>query len=198
MPVTILYTPKSTLAGCVEVYDNVLSYSREIINICEEENSWRPAEVYSHDTMGDEIDVDTRSNTVFDVTFEQHEKNTLLRNMDDVVHSYLHQYAEKYETNFSYVEGTQILKYRPGQDYKRHYDTGPEFPRNISALLYLNDVDWGGETEFVYFGLKVSPRAGRLVVFPSNYAYAHVAHPPEVGMKYVAVYWTRETIISTL
>jgi prolyl 4-hydroxylase len=61
----------------------------------------------------------------------------------------------------------------------------------ISALLYLNDVQ-GGETHFTYFNTSVSPKAGRLVVFPSNYAYTHEAYPPIEGYKYVCVFWTRE------
>lgn len=56
-------------------------------------------------------------------------------------------------------------------------------------LLYLNDVEEGGETEFLYLSKRVKPKKGRLVIFPSNYPWAHRGNPPLSGTKYIMTGW---------
>jgi predicted 2-oxoglutarate/Fe(II)-dependent dioxygenase YbiX len=52
------------------------------------------------------------------------------------------------------------------------------------VLIYLNDDYEGGEIEFVNFDIKIKPKAGTLIMFPSNYPYSHIAHPVISGTKY--------------
>lgn len=66
----------------------------------------------------------------------------------------------------------QFLHYEEGQYYKTHHDYlgGSEAllagPRALSLLVYLSDVEGGGETSFPALGLSVVPRAGRLLLWP--------------------------------
>jgi predicted 2-oxoglutarate/Fe(II)-dependent dioxygenase YbiX len=65
--------------------------------------------------------------------------------------------------------GYHIQRYQPGEYYHWHIDGGShEFSqRQLVALWYLNDVEGpGGETEFLYQGVKVKPERGKLVLFP--------------------------------
>jgi predicted 2-oxoglutarate/Fe(II)-dependent dioxygenase YbiX len=64
--------------------------------------------------------------------------------------------------------------------------------RVVSAILYLNDDYEGGHLEFPNFGIKIKPQAGMLILFPSNYAYTHAAHPVTKGTKYALVTWIRD------
>jgi predicted 2-oxoglutarate/Fe(II)-dependent dioxygenase YbiX len=64
--------------------------------------------------------------------------------------------------------------------------------RCVSALCYLNDDYEGGELEFTNFNVKIKPLPGMLILFPSNYAYRHVAHPIKSGTKYSLVTWIRD------
>ena len=82
-----------------------------------------------------------------------------------------------------------VLKYESGGFYKYHTDTHTDFPRQISTITLLNNDYEGGEIEFVNFGIKIKPEPGMLVLFPSDYAYAHVAHPVHSGTKYAIVTW---------
>ena len=58
-------------------------------------------------------------------------------------------------------------------------------------LFYLNDVEEGGETEFLYQDLKVKPKTGSLIVFPPYYTHAHRGKAPESGKKYIINTWLK-------
>ena len=72
-------------------------------------------------------------------------------------------------------EGLQILQYTPGQEYKAHFDffssTSKAANNNrISTLvMYLNDVEEGGETFFPNLNFTVMPKKGMAVYFEYFY-----------------------------
>lgn len=45
--------------------------------------------------------------------------------------------------------------------------------RILSYILYLNDINEGAETEFLYYKKRVSPKAGRLLLFPAHFTHTH-------------------------
>lgn len=45
--------------------------------------------------------------------------------------------------------------------------------RLLSYILYLNDIDEGGETEFLYYKKRIKPKAGTLLVFPAYFTHTH-------------------------
>jgi hypothetical protein len=94
-----------------------------------------------------------------------------------------------------YNEGFNLLRYQGGEYFDAHYDGGTGTGRCISPILYLNDDYDGGEIDFINFGLKIKPKAGTLYLFPSNYAYSHIAHPVKSGTKYAIVTWLHDRMI---
>jgi len=89
-------------------------------------------------------------------------------------------------------EPYSMLKYSSSQEYKAHYDGSTDTGRAISAIAYLNDNYEGGELEFPNFKIKIKPKPGMLILFPSNYAYRHIAHPIKEGTKYAIVTWIKD------
>lgn len=102
-------------------------------------------------------------------------------------------------------EGIQILQYTPGQEYKAHYDffsSTSKIANNnrISTLvMYLNDVEQGGETFFPELNLSVSPQKGMAVYFEYFYNDSnlneltlHGGAPVIAGEKWVATQWMRK------
>jgi hypothetical protein len=87
--------------------------------------------------------------------------------------------------------GYNIQRYRPGEYYHWHVDSGPgEFmSRQLVALWYLNAVAAGGETEFALQGVSVKPEEGKLVLFPPFWTHIHRAVTVERGVKYIATTW---------
>ncbi|WP_432360476.1 2OG-Fe(II) oxygenase [Sporosarcina sp. UB5] len=100
-------------------------------------------------------------------------------------------------------EGLQILRYTPGQQYKAHHDffssTSNVANNRISTLvMYLNDVEEGGETYFPELNFSVSPQKGMAVYFEYFYndqtlndLTLHGGAPVIAGEKWVATQWMR-------
>jgi len=113
---------------------------------------------------------------------------------DKVVGSAISEYRKIFKINeeIKTAESYGLLRYRANEKYNLHYDGGTESSRAVSVLIYLNDDYEGGELEFPNFDIKIKPKAGTLVLFPSNYAYAHIAHPVKSGTKYVIATWLKD------
>jgi|CXWL01.1.fsa_nt_gi hypothetical protein len=86
--------------------------------------------------------------------------------------------------------GYQLQRYLPnGRDgFDWHADAVPHHTRILAAIVYLNDVEKGGETEFDYHGksVVVKPEAGAVLWFPCSFEYVHRGRTPESGPKYIA------------
>lgn len=108
-----------------------------------------------------------------------------------------------------HAEPLTVLRYAPGQQYRPHRDYVP--PGSIerdrpqagnrarTICVYLNDVEEGGETEFPVAGVRVTPKAGRAVVFDNLHANGqadpdslHAGLPVRRGEKWLATLWLRQ------
>lgn len=61
--------------------------------------------------------------------------------------------------------------------------------RVLAFILYLNDVEAGGETEFLYQSRRVEAKEGRLVIWPAGVTHVHRGNAPLKGEKYVLTGW---------
>ncbi|SHF76422.1 2OG-Fe(II) oxygenase superfamily protein [Microbulbifer donghaiensis] len=61
--------------------------------------------------------------------------------------------------------------------------------RVLFWLLYLNDVEEGGETEFHYQGVKIKPRKGSLILSPCGFTHTHRGNIPQSHDKYILTSW---------
>ena len=59
------------------------------------------------------------------------------------------------------------MKYEEGQKYGVHHDFTHHTDRLLAVFLSLNDVQEGGETNFLERQVSVPPKCGRSVVRPS-------------------------------
>lgn len=95
-----------------------------------------------------------------------------------------------------------VLKYRPGGKYDAHSDSEywdrgqgqwiKSIDRDYSLLLYVNDDYQGGALYFPNFELRLQPKCGMLVAFPSDHRYLHAAEPLVSGERLVIVSWARD------
>lgn len=192
--------PDATVAGCIDIFENVWPDPKDTILRVEKECANPDSGAYwtRAETVGSGPYQEARTNKILPVSMlADVNNNSLMQNIHNQFYTILlaatNPYAKRYgiEENF-YHEGYDLLKYSGGQEYKRHYDGGTKLGRAISALVYLNNDYVGGELEFPNFNVKIKPEAGMLILFPSNYAYAHIAHPVTSGTKYALVTWIRD------
>jgi len=72
-----------------------------------------------------------------------------------------------------------------------HYENGDVLSarRTFVVQIYLNDDFDGGETEFLYQGVREKPSTGDVLIFPCQYTHVHRGNPPIGGVKYLATTW---------
>ncbi len=65
--------------------------------------------------------------------------------------------------------------------------------RAFVFILYLNNVDEGGETGFLIKEkgdfVKVQPKEGRLIIHPASWPFIHKGYMPESSDKYILTTW---------
>lgn len=72
-----------------------------------------------------------------------------------------------------------------------HYEnSGLEVsPRKLVIQVYLNTIEEGGETEFLYMNKRIKAKQGRLIIFPAGFTHTHRGNPPIGQDKYIVSTW---------
>lgn len=115
----------------------------------------------------------------------------------------------------THAESIQVIHYESGEQYGPHFDAyEPEAVRAarggsgamdggqrvVTAMVYLNEPEQGGETEFVNLGLKIAPSTGKMLVFHTCFNGTATSHPdsfhagrkPATGEKWALNLWFHE------
>jgi prolyl 4-hydroxylase len=149
-------------------------------------------------TGGEEINADRTSNGMF---FQRGE-NELIRRIEARLARLLNWPEEN-------GEGLQVLHYRPGTEYKPHYDyfdpNEPGTPTILkrggqrvgTVIMYLGEPEKGGATSFPDVHLEIAPKRGNAVFFSYERAHPstkslHGGTPVLAGEKWIATKWLRE------
>ena len=88
------------------------------------------------------------------------------------------------------MENIRIKKYEAnGKDvFKNHVDIirsqGPSSKRFLVFIMYLSDVEEGGETSIPRYNVKCKPKVGRLLMFPPFWTHPHQGEKVIKGTKY--------------
>ena len=149
-------------------------------------------------TGGEEVNTDRTSSGMF-----------FLRGENDVVRRVEARIARLLNWPLENGEGLQILHYRPGAEYKPHYDyfdpaeagTPTILKRGgqrvATLIMYLHEPEKGGGTTFPDVHLEVAPKRGNAVFFsyerphPSTRTL-HGGAGVIAGEKWIATKWLRE------
>tara|TARA_R110000796_G_scaffold94539_2_gene199422 strand:+ start:310 stop:906 length:597 start_codon:yes stop_codon:yes gene_type:complete len=102
---------------------------------------------------------------------------------------------EAFDIDGFHFTSLKIQKTLPTEGYHIwHLEHGKGFenePRALVFTIYLNDVEDGGETEFLHFSKRVKPKTGRIVIWPASFPYLHRGNPPLSGKKYILTSWLK-------
>jgi len=98
-----------------------------------------------------------------------------------------------YDNNSFHFTNVKIQKTLPTEGYHVwHIEHGLGYENEARAFvysIYLNDVEEGGETEFLHFSKRIKPKKGRIVIWPAAFTYVHRGNPPLSGEKYILTSW---------
>jgi len=101
--------------------------------------------------------------------------------------------VEAYDNNEFHYSQLKIQKTLPTEGYHiwhiEHMKGYHNESRAFAFSIYLNDVEEGGETEFLHFSKRVKPKTGRIVIWPAAFPYLHRGNPPLSGEKYILTSW---------
>lgn len=182
----------------INVYSNVFNNGQEIINILNDDSNkdrtykWSPIK-YHIDGKDDYF-----LRHCYDLKFDHSslgpvtESNKNLHYVADLIQHFTDICAQDYANYWSiplkYYEIFNFLKYNEGIDqFKIHTDDAENYSARTSAVMYFNDDYEGGEIAWPRLNLKIKPKVGDIIIFPSNYIYEHETFCISKGTKYCCV-----------
>ncbi|MCZ2498335.1 2-oxoglutarate-dependent dioxygenase [Xylophilus sp. Kf1] len=182
----------------VVVFGNLLSDAECDQLIAEAAPRMKRSLTVSIKTGGEEVNADRTSDGMF-----------FARGETPVVQALERRIAQLVQWPVLHGEGLQVLHYRPGAEYKPHYDyfdpAEPGTPsilkrggqRVATLVIYLNEPVRGGGTTFPDINLIVAPKRGNAVFFSYDRPHPatrtlHGGAPVIEGEKWIATKWLRE------
>ena len=130
-----------------------------------------------------------------DIEFNIDKLKLLMVNFDIALRHYytetnLKKYCDSSELITDYVKIQKTLKTEGYHIWHVEHAKGNDCDKRVLAYtIYLNTVEEGGETEFLYQSQRVKPVKGRIVIWPAGFPYVHRGNPPLSGEKYIVTSW---------
>lgn len=116
----------------------------------------------------------------------------LERFWSDIYPVYRNTYSVIGESPPHKIFNIKLQKTAPGEGYHTwHYEAAsrPVYNRLLFFILYLNTIEEGGETEFLYYKKRIKAKTGKLIVAPCSFTHTHRGNPPLEEDKYILTGW---------
>ena len=132
-----------------------------------------------------------------DIALFSHAVPQVVNIIVQVMNECLSKYREEYHCLDSLVQISsdeiKLQKTEPrGGFHKWHCEAArvATAKRVLAWTLYLNDIPEGeGETEFVWQGVRIVPKAGNFAIWPAAFTHVHRGNPVYSCDKYIATGW---------
>ena len=193
---------KSSIKDFIGIYDGYIpdeacDQAIELFKIYQEYNK-----VFSRFTLEDttqdikqDMSLTASPEILTDLEFNVNKLKLLMVNFDIALkHYYTETNLKKYcDSGELITDHVKIQKTLPTQGYHvwhvEHAKGNDCEERVLAYTIYLNTVEEGGETEFLYQSQRVKPIKGRIVIWPAGFPYVHRGNPPLSGEKYIVTSW---------
>ena len=179
------FIPERECKNLIEVFDNHQKMMKTYTRLAGENRG-------NHSKKDAALDINPYND---DKLIFSNEIKTTILNFDMALKEYIRQTdINEFHSDFMYTV-MKVQKTLPKEGYHVwHTEWGggmgvEGLQRGLVYSIYLNDVEEGGETEFLYFSKRVQPKTGRIVIWPAHFPYVHRGNPPLSGEKYILTSW---------
>ena len=205
----MFYDDDSKIADFVKEYPNIIpdDVCDDLVSTFERaKDIWQAGEIT--DAQGyNKIDKEVKNS--FDIMITGYPE---FKNADKLMHKYalkaLHKYlkdvplfeisaqgfaAHNPDDQYLKFETMKLRKYPKGGFFKSHIDTvGPTtMDRLLAMIMYLNDVEEGGETRISGTPIKTKCEKGKILIKPCSWLVMHESNRNLSGPKYIGVTFVR-------
>jgi len=175
-----------------QLIDNYVNY----FNKCEEQGAVYPRK--ENETLASDSAIDTIKGSQGE--FEASTNVAMTYTNKPFIDLFFKEVYPLYTQKYSYLKTlathnileVKIQKTKIGEGYHHwHCENAEMKARNriLAFMVYLNDVDEGGETEFLYQKCRFKPEKNTLMVWPSQFTHIHRGNPPLSNDKYIITGW---------
>jgi len=186
-----------------------ISYLSDV-SICDELIKWFQENKENHSSgvvsksLGNESVTDSSSKVSTDFCFNADDvigKNhfngglvltTYLKELQEALEEYINVYPFCNKGHPFSIDMVNIQYYKPYQGFKKlHYERSHKnnFCRHLTFMTYLNSLEDGGGTEFVYQRKVINAVKGKTVIFPADWTHVHRGVISPTEEKYIITGW---------
>ena len=139
--------------------------------------------------------VDKKAKDSIDVTFFNSSTDKTIQEYFDKLSGMVQSYIKGFNLGFNVrtcETGNNIQFYPKHGGFKVWHAerTSLKYARRALVFMtYLNDVNDGGETEFLYQKIKVKPRKGLSLIWPPDFTHTHRGIPSPTEEKMITTGW---------
>jgi len=174
------------------------------VNICDELIKWFHSNKKFHATGvvgGKEQTIDPTRKKSIDLPFDLvniMKKVKVVASYSYQLHSILERYLKVYSLAnqvepFGITEPVNIQYYKPYEGYRAVHCERSGFKstigRHLAFQTYLNTVQDGGETEFIYQQYKCKAVKGKTLIWPADWTHSHRGIISPTEDKYIITGW---------
>ena len=143
-----------------------------------------------------EVDITHKQST--DFCFDIMEPNVQVvkdyaTELQTIINRYLQIYAFANDVDpFKIKEKVNIQHYKPNEGYRSfHFERGGvnSIMRHLAFQTYLNTVEDGGQTEFLYQQYKCKAVKGKTIIWPVDWTHTHRGIVSPTEDKYIVTGW---------
>lgn len=128
-------------------------------------------------------------------------EQAIAQNVFQCIEYYREQFRQIWDWNTIADTGFRVQEYKRGLGfYREHIDGGmgndSASDRVLGAIVYLNDVEIGGETYFREHDLMVPAKAGSVSLFPAHWTHPHQGCVPISDDKWIISTFVVNTLLT--
>ena len=178
----------------IRSYHNVIDPStlREVINVsamCDQKKRARGGAAYNVRNNGTVVD----NQVLLEPFWPQIAVNVSNAVFEKMLSPYMEEFYFIKDLEADWMNGATLLQKTPtGGGYHKFHTENTGYgnsSRTLAWMIYLNDVEDGGETEFPMQSQRIKPKANMGLIWPGGVTHFHRGLPPYSNEKLVLTGW---------